>query len=103
VGAVHVVVVDVLADHAAKLPLVDRDDVVETIPSEAPDPALGISVLPRRPQSRADLFETELLDPSTEFPTVDRVIVPEQIARRNQSCRRSIATSARCCIGTWRI
>src|SRR5690606_32173634 len=44
VGPVGVVVVDVLADHAAKLPLIDGDHVVEAIPPKAADPAFGIPV-----------------------------------------------------------
>jgi hypothetical protein len=72
VSPVGVVVLDVLADHAAKLPLADGDHVV--------DPSLGIPVLPRRPQSRSDLLKTQSLDPLTEFPAIDRVIVAEQIS-----------------------
>src|SRR5690606_3207404 len=77
-----------LADHAAKLPLVDGDHVIEAIPPKAPDPALGIPVLPWRPRGGADLLETERLDPTTEFRAVDRIIVAEQESARQFECTR---------------
>src|SRR5690349_19878347 len=52
VRPVGVVVVDVLAAFTPELLLVDRNHVIEAIPSQAPDPALGISILPWRPQCR---------------------------------------------------
>jgi hypothetical protein len=71
VGPVSVVVVDVPADHATELPLVDRDDVIETVAPEAPDPSLGVAILPWRPQGRADLLEAESFDPLAELGAVD--------------------------------
>jgi hypothetical protein len=44
---VLVVVLDVGADHAPKLALIDRDHVIQAVAPQSTDPPLGKSVLPR--------------------------------------------------------
>ena len=60
--SVLVAVVNIGPDHAPKLPLIDRDHMVQAIPAQAAYPSFGKAVLPRGAKSRADLLQPNPID-----------------------------------------
>ena len=64
------------------MPAVEDDDILDHVaPNAANDPLAG-GMLPWTARGSFDFFDTHVLDALLERPTVDRVPVPEERARR---------------------
>ena len=57
---------DVRPKDSTKMPLIDDDDVVQTLAADRADDAFDVGILPGRARCRADGRETEGLDRPTE-------------------------------------
>jgi hypothetical protein len=79
---VSVVVIDVRADHPAKLALIDPKNGVQAVAPQTADPSLGKSVLPRGSKGCAFLLQPKPLDPALEVGPVDLVVVANQKTTR---------------------
>ena len=62
VDAVGVVVVDVIAEEASKVVLVQDDNVIQQLPASAANPSLGNPILPWTSQGRSLRFNSNVLD-----------------------------------------
>ena len=71
VRPLRVVVVDVLGQDGAQVPLVQRDHVVEALPAEGADHPLGDRVGAGRPHRREHRLDAEGLRPLPEVAAVD--------------------------------
>ena len=80
VDALCVVVLDVLAQQASQMILVEHDDVVEQLAADAPDEALGCPVLPGTSEGCARGFDSESSDRLSDQSRGDRVVVENQEA-----------------------
>ena len=73
--AAPMVVGEIRAKHAAEMPVVEDDHVVQTLAANGADHALHVGILPRAERTRHDLGDAEAGDPPTldEAPAVDGV------------------------------
>ena len=62
--------------------VVQDDDVVECISANSADDPLAVGVLPGTLGCNFNLFDIEVLNPVPQYATVDRVPIPQQVARR---------------------
>jgi hypothetical protein len=83
VRAAAVVVSEVLARDVSEVPFVEHDDAVEALTADASDQTFGVRVLPRRPRSDHDLFDSHGADSAYEVVTVDPVTIAEKESRRS--------------------
>ena len=74
-GSVRMVIVYVRPDDAPKLAVIDRDHMIQAVPSQTGNPPLRKFVLPRRSKGCAYLSESKSVDSILEFSPVDLVIV----------------------------
>jgi hypothetical protein len=58
------------------MPLVEHDDLVETLTPDTANDSFRIRVLPRAVRSNLNLFHTHMLDALLECGAVDRVPIP---------------------------
>ena len=63
------------------MPLIEDDDVVQTLAADRANDAFDIGILPGRARCRADSGETEGLDRPTECPVEGPVAVVEEEPR----------------------
>ncbi len=77
-GAVGVVVRDVLSKDATQVVLAEHDHVVGDLPARSAHPSFGEPVLPRRPRRDSELRQTEVLDAAVERGSEDLVPVADQ-------------------------
>src|SRR5438128_558163 len=66
VRARRVVVVHIRHQHVAQVPLAEHNDMVEALPTDRADQALGIAVLPRRAWGRGTIPNAERADAANE-------------------------------------
>jgi transposase len=81
VRARPLVVRDVGPKDSTKMPLIEDDDVVQTLAADRADDAFDVGILPGRARCRADGHETEGLDRPTERRVEGRVAVVEEEPR----------------------
>ena len=79
--AVDIVEVDVLAEHAMKMPLVEHDHMIEQLPAHASHSALGRPILPWASIGGAHGREPELDEGSRDLFGEDGVVVEDEVAR----------------------
>ncbi len=60
--SIVIVVVDVLAQQAMQVPLIQDDHVIQHLSARTPDPSLGNAVLPRTPKGRSPRLDSNVLD-----------------------------------------
>ena len=77
-----VVIRKVAGQEACEMPLMEDDDVVQTLPTDAPDQAFDIGILPWRPWSDDDFLDAHVLDTLPKGCAVDGVPIAQEIARR---------------------
>ena len=65
----------------AEMPLIEDDDVVQTLAADRADDAFDVGILPRRARCRADGRETEGLDRPTERRVEGGVAIVEEEPR----------------------
>jgi len=61
-----VVVVGILAQQFAQMALIDNDQMIQAFPSDRPDQALNVSVLPWRPRCRWSIPDPHGMQPMLE-------------------------------------
>src|ERR1700691_6097937 len=66
VGAVRVVVRNVLAEDPTQVVLAEHDHVVDDLPTRSAHPSFGETVLPWGPRRASELRQTEVLDAAVE-------------------------------------
>lgn len=76
-----IVVADVGVQHTAQRFLTEHDDVVEALSADGADDAFDASVLPRRSGCGREVMDTHRFELLVEIPSVNSVIIPEQISR----------------------
>ena len=76
-----VVIRDVGSQHPSEMPLVEDDDVVQTLAADRPDDAFDVGILPGGARRGAHGPEPERVDGSTECRIEDRVAVVEEESR----------------------
>jgi hypothetical protein len=68
--------------------VVEDDDVIEHLATHTPDEPFAVGILPGTARGDLDLFNAHILDAVLEGHTVDRVPIPEEIARRGLPGKR---------------
>jgi len=82
------IIADVIANQAAKMLLIQRDDVVEDVSATTPNPSLRNSVLPRRLHASSLGLQTGLLQ-ELEYLSIEfRVAVENDVAIRGGAGKR---------------
>ena len=81
VAAGSVVVGDVALQQSPQLRLAERDHVVRALPTDRADHALDVSVLPRRAIGCGHLLDAHVRNAVREGLAVDRIAIPDQVAR----------------------
>src|SRR6266436_4822006 len=79
--AAPMVVGEIRAKHAAEMPVVEDDHLVQTLAANRADHALHVGILPGAERTRHDLGDAEAGDPPTHLIVVDAVPVSQQIPR----------------------
>jgi hypothetical protein len=79
VGPVAVVLSDVLGQDRAQVPLVNGDDVVDALPPQGADHALGHGIGSGRPDWREHDLDAERLGSLAEVSAVDRVSIADEL------------------------
>lgn len=82
VRAGFLVVRDILGQNGPEVPLVEHDQMVQTLPSDRADQPLGVWILPRRPRADDDFLDAHRLDLLPEVASVDAVAVSQHEPRR---------------------
>jgi hypothetical protein len=72
------VVGEIRAKHAAEMPLVEDDHMVQTLAANGADHALHVGILLWAKRTRHDLGDAEASDPPTHLVVVDAVPVSQQ-------------------------
>ena len=73
-----VIVGEVVRKDAVKMPFVQHDHVVQTLPANAADDPFAIGILPGRPWCNRDFFNTHALDTLGEVITVDVIAIANE-------------------------
>ncbi len=76
------IVIHVGLKHAAQVPCVEDDDIVETLASNAANDSLRVGILPWTLGSNFDVFDAHILDALLKLLTVDRDAIPKEIPWR---------------------
>jgi hypothetical protein len=71
-----VIVVHVGLKDAAQMPLVEHDDLIETLTPDTANDSFRIWVVPRAVRRNLDRFHPQMLDALLECGAVDRVPIP---------------------------
>ena len=82
VNPVVVVVVHVLTNQTAEMLFLERDDMVQDFPAAASNPALGDSILPRRPNARPLRLQARGRQETDHFGIEFGIAVQDQVAIR---------------------
>jgi hypothetical protein len=78
---VGVVVGHELPEHGPQVPLVEDDQVVQTLPSQGAHDSFRDGVRPGRPHGREQGLDARSAGPRHEVSPVDGVPIPQQVAR----------------------
>jgi len=73
------IIVHVRLEQAPKMSLVKHDDMIEEIPTDAPDEPFDVRILPRRAGRNHDLFDPHVLDALPIGPAIDAVPIAEEM------------------------
>ena len=87
-GTKAVVIGEIRGEHSPKMSVVEDDDMIEHVATETPDEPLAVGILPGTARGDLDFFDADVLDAALERHTVDRVPIPEEIARRGLPGKR---------------
>lgn len=82
------------------MPFVERDDVIETFPSDRADDAFAIGVLPLASPRRLDFLDAHGLDGFRKLLAAGRVPVVVQVSRRFVE-RKRLAKLLHAPLGRW--
>jgi hypothetical protein len=82
-GTKAVVIGEIRGEHASKMSVVEDDDLIEHLATDTPDEPLAVGILPGTARGDLHFFDAHVLDALLEHYTVDRVPIPEEIARRS--------------------
>ena len=80
VNAIVVMVVHVIADHSAEMVFVQRDDMVQDLAPNTPDPSFRDPVLPGRLDARPYWFETRGLQKRDHASIEFRIVVEDRVS-----------------------
>src|SRR6266700_3319838 len=69
----------VVGQDVSQMPLVQDDDMIQTLPPDTPDEPFNIGILPRTPWRNEDLLDAHMLDPLSKGCAIDTVPTAEQI------------------------
>ena len=83
-----VIIGDIRGEHTPEMLLVEDDDLIEHLATETPDEPLAVRILPWTSRGDLHFFDTHVFDTLLEQCTVDRVPIPEEIARRGLPGKR---------------
>ena len=83
-----VIVLDIGSKHTAQMPFVEHDDVIEGLSPNAAHDSLHIRILPGTARCNLRLFDAHMAHSLLKLGVVDRVPIPQQIARRCIPCKR---------------
>ena len=83
-----VIVAKIAAQLTTKMSLAEHDHVVEEVPPDGTDHALGVRVLPWRPRGGQDFSDAHAFHASSESVAIDRIAIAEEIGRA--SCRERV-------------
>jgi hypothetical protein len=86
-NAVLLVIAHVVADQAAKVLLIHRDDMVEDLAAAASDPSFGHSVLPRCLNARPFRLKSSGLQEGNYVGVEDRIAIQNDVAIRSCLCK----------------
>ena len=75
------VVIEVRAQDAVEMPLIENDDMVEAFSTDRTHEPFAIRILPRRPWRTHDLFDVQVLDARTKRAAVDSIAITNQESR----------------------
>ena len=78
-NAILVVIAHVVTNQPAEMLFVQRDDVVEDLPTTTPHPAFGYAVLPRRPDTGAFGLQTRRLQESDDVGVKLRIAIQDGV------------------------
>jgi len=70
------IVLEVAAQDATQVPLIQHDDMVQAFSPDGTDQPFGVWILPRGTRSSEHLFYLEVLDTMTEVFAIDAIAIP---------------------------
>jgi hypothetical protein len=74
------IITEVLAKDSTQVPLIESNNMIQTVSAYGPDNSFDKRVFPRRVRGRNDLIDTQALDPSSNLLTVNGIPIAQQIA-----------------------
>src|SRR5262249_19850210 len=76
------IIVKIRAQYPTQGLFIEDDDMVETLPTDRADHALHVSMLPRRPRSAEELFDSHHFYLFSELESVNPIAISQEIFRR---------------------
>ena len=73
VRSARMIITEVLAKNSTQVPLIENNNMMQTVSAYGPDNSLYERILPRRARGRNDLLDTQALDPSSNLLTVNGI------------------------------
>ena len=89
------IVVDILPDGPAQMPLSERDEPIEAFAPNGKNEPLGESVQVRAARGEADHLDPLACESIAELSGVERVSIDDQLALPSQEARRLIEVTER--------
>ena len=80
-----VVIGEVASENSCEMALVENNDVIQTLSSNAADNALDIRVLPRAPRCDGTFFHSQTTHAFSKVVSIDGIAITQQVFRRRLS------------------
>jgi hypothetical protein len=77
VRSARMIISEVLAKDSTQVPLIENNNMIQTVSAYGPDNSLNERILPRRARGRNDLLDTQALDPSSNLLTIDGIPITQ--------------------------
>jgi hypothetical protein len=74
------IITEVLAKDSTQVPLIENNNMIQTVSAYGPDNSFNERILPGRARGRNDLLDTQTLEPSSNLLTVNGIPITQQIA-----------------------
>jgi hypothetical protein len=67
------IITEVLVKNSTQVPLIESNNMIQTVSAYGPDNSFNERILPRRARGRNDLLDTEAPDPSLNQIAINRI------------------------------
>ncbi len=80
-----VVIGEIITEKPFEMAFVEDDDVIQTLPENAADDALGIGILPRAPRRGRAFLHPQTAHAFSKLASIDSITIAQQVLRRGST------------------